>query len=237
RLSRLTAILLLLQSKRLVTASTIAEKFGISKRTSYRDIRALEEAGVPILTEEGKGYYLMEGYSLPPVMFSETEANALITAELLVNTNKDASFVKNYSAAITKIKAVLKYHTKNKAELLSERIQFRINPTKETTSNYLSLIQLAITNSRVTDIKYSSELNESTTRKIEPLALYSTRENWILIANCRLRKEKRAFRLDRIEDLIMLDETFDADGFTLHQYFKECKSAYFSNTLDTGLSF
>jgi len=67
RLSRLTAILTQLQTKRLLTATTLAEKFGVSIRTVYRDIRALEQAGVPIITEDGKGCSLMEGYKIPPV--------------------------------------------------------------------------------------------------------------------------------------------------------------------------
>ncbi|MEO7046774.1 MAG: HTH domain-containing protein, partial [Ferruginibacter sp.] len=92
RLSRLTAILTQLQTKRLLTTSELAKKFSVSSRTIYRDIKALERAGVPILTEEGKGYSLMEGYRIPPIMFTESEANALITAEQLIRKNKDASF-------------------------------------------------------------------------------------------------------------------------------------------------
>ena len=104
RLSRLTAILIQLQSKRIVTASELANKFNISKRTIYRDIKALEQSGVPVLMEEGKGYTLMDGYKIPPVMFTEKQANALILAEQLVLNIKDASFVKDYSEAIDKIK-------------------------------------------------------------------------------------------------------------------------------------
>ncbi|WP_299289594.1 HTH domain-containing protein [uncultured Mucilaginibacter sp.] len=76
RLSRLIALLTQLQSKRLLTATEVSKKFDVSVRTVYRDIKALEQAGVPILMEEGKGYSLMEGYRLPPVMFTESEANA-----------------------------------------------------------------------------------------------------------------------------------------------------------------
>ena len=97
RLSRLTAILTQLQTKRLLTATSLADKFNVSIRTIYRDIRALEQAGVPIITEDGKGYTLMEGYKIPPVMFSESQANALILAEQLVLKNKDASFIKDYT--------------------------------------------------------------------------------------------------------------------------------------------
>src|SRR4051812_24949272 len=121
RLSRLTAILIQLQTKRLLTATALANKFSVSSRTIYRDIRTLEQAGVPILTEEGRGYTLMEGYRIPPVMFTESEANALIITEQLVLKNKDASLVKDYSEAIEKIKAVLKDSLKDKADLLVKR--------------------------------------------------------------------------------------------------------------------
>lgn len=117
RISRLTAILTQLQTRRLLTAAQHAEKYTVSIRTIYRDIRALEQAGVPVLTEEGRGYTLMEGYRVPPVMFTEAEANALVAAEQLVLKNKDTSFIKDYTAAVEKIKAVLKYSTKDKTNL------------------------------------------------------------------------------------------------------------------------
>ena len=75
RISRLSQIVTILQSKRLITARELAEKFNVSIRTIYRDIRTLESSGIPIVTEEGKGYFLQEGYQLPPIMFSEEEAN------------------------------------------------------------------------------------------------------------------------------------------------------------------
>ena len=222
RLSRLTTILILLQSKRILTAKFIADKFGISTRTVYRDIRTLEEAGVPIVTEEGKGYSLMQGYILPPIMFSEAEANALITAEMIVSANKDRSFVSNYSQAIAKIKAILKHSIKDKTELLSERIQIRNNPQRETTSDYLTLLQLAITNFDLISIRYCDELGKATERKIEPLALYSTQDNWIVIAYCRLRHEERAFRLDRIQSVETMADKFKPHNFTFRDYFERC---------------
>jgi predicted DNA-binding transcriptional regulator YafY len=122
RLSRLTAILTILQTRRIVTSFNLAEKFGVSVRTIYRDIKALEQAGVPIIAEERKGYTLMEGYRIPPVMFTENEANALITIEHLVQKNSDSSLIKEYTEAVNKIRAVLLHTTKSKAELLSKRI-------------------------------------------------------------------------------------------------------------------
>lgn len=229
RLSRLIAILTILQTKRLLTASELATKFSVSNRTIYRDIKALEQAGVPILTEDGKGYSLMEGYRIPPVMFTESEANALITAEQLILKNKDASFVKEYSEAINKIKSVLLHNTKDKANLLSDRIVFRQNADNERTSNYLSILQLALTNFNLIEIKYHSpETDKTTTRKVEPFAIYSTQGNWLLIAFCRLRKEFRAFRLDRIQQFNLLNEKFEPHKISLQEYFEICKEKYFS---------
>lgn len=230
RLSRLTAILTQLQTKRLLTASELANKFSVSVRTIYRDIKALEQAGVPILIEAGKGYLLMEGYRIPPIMFTESEANALITAEQLVLKNKDASFVKEYGEAISKIKSVLRHNTKDKANLLSERIVFRQNIDNDRTSNYLSTLQLALTNYNLTKIAYNSPDNNAITKRtIEPFALYSTQENWLLIAWCRLRENYRAFRLDRIQSLIILNDKFKPHKITLQEYFEICKEKYFSN--------
>lgn len=218
RLSRLTAILIQLQTKRLLTATQLADKFSVSIRTIYRDIRALEQAGVPIITEDGKGYTFMEGYRVPPVMFTEAQANALITAEQLVLKNKDASFIKDYSEAIEKVKAVLRYSQKEKVNLLSERTRFNQNLNRERNSNNLSDLQFALTNFRLTKIEYTNEQNKTTTRHIEPFALLST-ENWLLVAYCRLRKEFRFFRLDRIKKLEVLPDKFEPHRMTLQEYF------------------
>lgn len=232
RLSRLTAILTQLQTKRLLTASELADKFSVSKRTIYRDIKALEQAGVPVLTEEGRGYTLMDGYKIPPVMFTEGEANALITAEQLILRNKDASFIKEYTEAVAKIKSVLRNDTKDKANLLSNRIVFRQNADNDRTSNFLSVLQLALTNFNLTKIKYHSpDTNQTTERTIEPFAIYSTQENWLLIAFCRLRNDFRSFRLDRIQNLSVLSERFQPHQMTLEEYFEICRQKSFSQPL------
>jgi predicted DNA-binding transcriptional regulator YafY len=219
RLSRLTAILTQLQTKRLLTSTELANKFSVSVRTIYRDIRALEEAGVPIMTEEGKGYSLMENYRIPPIMFTETQANALILAEQLVLKNKDASFVKDYSEAIEKIKAVLGHSAKDKVNLLAERTRFSQNLNSEKNSNNLSDLQFALTNFCLTKIEYTNEAEFATSRLIEPFALLSTQENWLLVAWCHLRKEFRYFRLDRIKKLELLSEKFTPHKMTLQEYF------------------
>jgi predicted DNA-binding transcriptional regulator YafY len=219
RISRLTAIITQLQTKRLVTASELASKFSVSVRTIYRDIRALEDAGIPIYVEEGKGYSLMEHYRLPPVMFTESEATALITAEQLVLNNKDSSLIEDYSAAIDKIKSVLIRDVKDKTNLLSERTQFNQIKQIERTSSNLSALQFALTNFLLTKIEYANEANETTERTIEPFALLSTRSNWLLVAWCLLRQDFRYFRLDRIKKLEVLSERFTPHDLTLQAYF------------------
>ncbi|MEM9648502.1 MAG: YafY family protein [Bacteroidota bacterium] len=220
RLSRLTAILTQLQSSRIVTAKMLAEKHNVSIRTIYRDIRTLEKSGVPVVTEEGKGYSMMEGYQLPPVMFTEHEANALITAEQLVIKNKDESFVQHYTEAILKIKALLKGSQKEKASLLTERIYFTNNFSNQKTSNYLMRLQSAITNFEVLNIDYLSIDQKFSSRNIEPFALYSTQENWLLIAFCRLRKAFRVFRIDHIQKMTSTQENFESHNMTLEEYYK-----------------
>jgi predicted DNA-binding transcriptional regulator YafY len=236
RLSRLTAILLQLQSKRLITATGLSVKFPVSIRTIYRDIKALEQAGVPILAEEGKGYTLMEGYKIPPVMFSESEANALITVEQLVLKNRDSSLIKEYTEATNKIKAVLLYTTKQKAELLSNRIAVSPAISQTATSHSLTLIQQALTGFHVLKISYKSEKkSETTEREIEPFALYySLQESWIVIAYCRLRKDYRMFRLDRILKVEPLQALFKPHPLTLQDYLSAKKKMF--GTPDIPLS-
>src|ERR1700741_4212443 len=100
RIDRVTAILIQLQSKRVVKAQEIADRFAISLRTVYRDIKTLDEAGIPIIGEAGIGYSIMEGYRLPPVMFTREEATALLTAEKLVEKLTDTSTQQTYQGAM-----------------------------------------------------------------------------------------------------------------------------------------
>ncbi len=226
RLARLTAILTQLQSKRLLTAREIAEKHGVSLRTIYRDIRTLEKSGIPIVTEEGKGYSIMEGYKLPPVMFTEEEAHALITAEQIINQNRDQSLVDQYGSAIEKIKSILQYVQKGKTELLSERLDVRSNIEKGNPSNYLIPLQMAITNFQVMDLEYHSLADQSSQRKIEPFALIHTQGNWVLHAFCQMRKDFRAFRLDCIQSLKASNTTFEPHKISLQEYFKEARKKW-----------
>lgn len=226
RLVRLTEVLTQLQSKRILTAREIAEKHHISIRTVYRDIRTLESSGIPIITIEGKGYSIMQGFNLPPVMFTEREANAMITAEQIIAGNKDKSLIEEYQNAVAKVKAILRHSQKEKTTLLSERIAVRKKDKNKNASNYLMVIQEAVTNFKLIKISYDSLENKKTVRFVEPFALYSTQENWLLIAYCRLRKDFRVFRLDRIKKIQVQHQQFEAHKMTLQEYFEICKEKY-----------
>ena len=210
RIDRLAAILIQLQSKRLVKAQDIANKFSISLRTVYRDVRALEEAGVPVIGEAGTGYKLMEGYKLPPVMFNQEEASALLTAAKLVQSKTDASISKHYTSALDKIKAVLRLSEKDHIEEIEEHVIVMQHPAivyQPPVELHLQPLLKAIGSSSVIDIHYlSPERNETTQRKVEPIGVYYMGSHWYLVAFCQLRNDYRNFRTDRIDKLVVTDE-------------------------------
>lgn len=213
RLERITAILLQLQSRRKVTAQQLALKFDTSIRTIYRDIRVLEEAGVPIGAEAGLGYYIMEGYQLPPVLFTKDEAGAMLTAEKLLSKFGDLSLYHEYNAAMDKVRAVLKAHDKEYLEILEDGIYvYSIRPQIDTSifpNKYISNIQQALVNQCVLEIDYYSRYSDETNkRKIEPIGLAFINGSWHLFAWCRMRNAARDFRPDRIKKLTILNEHY-----------------------------
>ncbi len=220
QLVRLISMLTLLKSKRILTATELSQKFDISVRTVYRDIRKLEESGVPIITLDGIGYSLMGGYTVAPVQFNEKQANALITAQHLVRQSNDKSLVNDFDEAMTKIKSVFRTSIQEKSESLSNKIHIFNNHYENISSNILSEIQLAITNFRLVKIHYAKVYtDEKSFRKIEPCAMYSTQNKWILIAWCHLRKDYRAFRIDKIQHFKISQENFKDRKFSLQEYY------------------
>lgn len=224
QLSRLISVLTLLKSKRVLTATELSKKYEISVRTVYRDIRKLEQAGVPIITIEGVGYTLMDGYSVAPVQFTERQANALITAHHLVKRTKDKSFINDYEESMTKIKSVFKSSVLEKSELLDTQIHVLDQSYEKIDSNALAEIQLAITNFNLLEINYQKANDPSVSfRKIEPCAFYSLDNKWILVAWCHLRNSYRAFRIDRIQHFKVLSDKFEDRRFNLQEYFRNEK--------------
>lgn len=224
RIDRLTAILIQLQTKKVVKAEEISDRFEISLRTVYRDVRALMEAGVPIGSEAGKGYFIVDGYHLPPVMFNQEEASAMLTAGKLVEKMTDNSIRKAYESALLKIKAVLNDSEKDHLENLQSSIQVWRLPDQpsEYPNQFMAEITKAVSHKHVLRIEYtSSKNNELTTRLVEPIGIVHYSGRWHLIAFCKLRNGYRDFRVDMIKTLLDTGEIFDgANLFSLQEYFQ-----------------
>ncbi|MRG47638.1 WYL domain-containing protein [Chitinophaga sp. SYP-B3965] len=217
RIDRLTAILVQLQGKKVVKAQEIADRFEISLRTVYRDVKALMEAGVPIGAEAGTGYYIVEGYHLPPIMFNRTEAAALLTGEKLMEKHSDHSNQQQFSNAMQKIRAVLRGTDKDFLESLDDNIaviKSRPNNVGEEFPNrFLSEIQDALARQKVLSLDYYSHYNATSARRdIEPIGIFHMHNSWHLIGYCRLRQDYRDFRADRIKSLSVTDQTFNKNG-------------------------
>ena len=214
RIDRLTAILLQLQTKRIVRGQEIADRFGICLRTVYRDIRALEDAGVPIGSEAGMGYFLAPGYHLPPVMFTDQEARALLMGGKLIEKFSDPAVNRHYACALDKIKVVMGDAEKEHLNTLSSCIEVLKTAPRSREGfpdNLLPDIQGVLGRSQVVRIAYTSGYkDESTRRDIEPLGLCFYGSHWHLLAYCRLRRDYRDFRVDRIKSVHSTGSTFDA---------------------------
>ena len=210
RLDRLSAILIHLQSKKIVTANELAKRFKISVRTIYRDIRSLESAGVPIGSEPGVGYFLVEGYSLPPVAFTFEEAGALLLAGKLTDAFADEGTKQSFESALYKIKSVLNNEKKAFVSEIENKIGvYDIKERTTVESHFLKDIQTALYLKRLLEIQYySPSKDQKTLRKIEPVSLGFYENQWHLIAYCHLRKAYRDFRVDRIVTLALLDQNY-----------------------------
>ena len=198
------AIFIHLQSKRVVQARELAQRFDVSIRTIYRDMRSLENAGIPIAAETGKGYFLVEGYHLPPVMFTPQEIGALLLAERTAGMFTDSASQASLVSALTKIKAVLKDAQKDWASSVEEQMS-AYNPQPmdaPQTNRFIQELQNALYEKKTLEIRYRSLKSEqSTQRKIEPVHMYFAGMYWYVVAFCHLREDYRIFRVDQIEDL------------------------------------
>ncbi|HRI26098.1 MAG TPA: YafY family protein [Ferruginibacter sp.] len=222
RIDRLTAILVQLQSKRVVKAQEIADRFSISLRTVYRDVKTLEEAGVPIAGEAGVGYSILEGYRLPPVMFTKEEAIAFLTAEKMVEKLTDTSSRRYYQEAMFKIKSVLRYSDKDLLEDMSSYIEVVDNPYLPAKNNehiHLQTILKSIAAKEILDIGYfANHSQQYSNRDVEPVGIFYQGSYWYLIAYCRMRKDYRNFRTDRISYINQTGRHFDQQHPSLRSF-------------------
>ncbi|HNP18467.1 MAG TPA: YafY family protein [Fulvivirga sp.] len=219
RFDRITAILIQLQSKKVVKAQDLADRFEVSLRTIYRDIRTLEEAGVPLFGEAGIGYSIVEGYSLPPVMFTKEEATAFVAAEKLMEKFSDAVIKKNFESLMFKVKSVLKNSSKDLMENLEDHIHVNKRQlNEEVPDNVLDVLFKAISGKKAVEMTYNALGKEHTSRLIEPIGVYHENEHWYTIGFCHLRDGYRHFRIDRIRQIALTDKDRALERSSLKEY-------------------
>ena len=236
RFDRITAILIQLQSRQIVKAQDLADRFDVSLRTVYRDIRTLEEAGVPLYGEAGIGYSIVEGYRLPPVMFTREEATAFITAEKLMEKFTDASLGQHFTSAMYKVRAVLRGSEKDLVETLEDNILILDKKRNNLPPhNILDVLLKAISEKKVVKMVYKAFGNdESSERLIEPIGIFHENDNWYTIAWCHLRESYRQFRADRTIDVKLTDQP-QQDRTSLKEYYELHQQKWASMTLQKAV--
>ena len=228
RFDRIVAILIQLQSKRIVKAQELAERFEVSLRTIYRDIRSLEASGVPIYSEAGVGYSLVDGYRLPPVMFTREEASSFIAAEKLMETFIDKELGKQFASALFKIKSVLNNTDKDWISTIASKViiqQPSMHLFNEKVPDAMNILFKSIADKTQVKLFYQAFDADSSERIIEPVGVFHDNNNWYIFGFCHLRKDYRQFRADRIQGIEKTEVSFLKEHNSLETYLtkeKEC---------------
>ena len=219
------AIVLELQGKGRQRAEDLAATFETSKRTIYRDIQALGEAGVPLISVPGRGYSLMKGYFLPPLSFTTDEATMLLLGSDFTAQNFDAQYRSAAQSASRKIESVLSEKLRDEVRYLQDSILFISSGSTEdiTETEMVRQLRRAIIERATVRFCYHTRYvrnGQSTqqTREADPYGLVHYANAWHLVAYCHLRQDIRNFRLDRMENLELLSRTFQRPtDFKMHQ--------------------
>lgn len=202
-------MLTVLQARKYVTAEQLAEQFRISVRTVYRDIRALDESGIPVSFEVGKGYYIVQGYFLAPIAFTSEEAQALLISEALVEGFADKGIRQHFGTALNKVKTVLKTRQKEAIHQLSASTLLQIPKRISPDFDFIPTIQEAITSSQQLELHYINFKEEVSKRMIEPIGVVFYAFGWHVIGWCHLRNEYRDFKIERIQQLKLSGKPFE----------------------------
>lgn len=210
RFDRILAIFFLLQSKAVVSLEEIKDRFDISERTIFRDLKALEAAGVPVLNEAGSGYSIMEGFRIQPTRFSEEEMLSLMVAEKIMQKHETQFIKQHFDAALIKIKSSFRFHQKDVLLHLEDKLHFNEKAQlADYLPNVLDVLLNSILRKKMACIQYiKNNDDQPTVRKVEPIGVFYENNNWYVVAWCHLRNEYRNFRLDRIKKIDLLSEMF-----------------------------
>lgn len=215
RIDRLMAIVLELQARRKQRAEDLAATFEVSKRTIYRDVEALCEMGVPVISVPGQGYSLVAGYFLPPLRFTTDEAIMLVLGGRFMADNFDAEYRMAAEAAGRKIVAALPADLQEEVGSLEEAIRFIVveNPVAAERNVWLQPVRRAIVGRKTLSFEYRKRSADEggtnvSRRQADPYGLVNIDGAWYMVAYCHLRNDIRNFRLDRMAEVKVLDKVF-----------------------------
>lgn len=214
RADRLFQIVQLIRGRRLTTAAWLAERLEVSERTVYRDVADLQRQGVPLEGEAGVGYRLGKGFDLPPLMFSSTEAQALVAAVRIAQTWLDPQLASSAQDALSRVMSVLPARERTAAESLLVMVPpVGLEPGVQ---QLLQHLREAAQAKQVCKMDYRDAAELRSQRTVRPLGVFYWGKVWTLAAWCEARHDFRNFRIDRIELLKRLEQHFhDEPGKTL----------------------
>ena len=213
RADRLFHLIQLIRGRRLSTAAFLAGRLEVSERTVYRDVADLQHQGVPIEGEAGVGYRFGAGFELPPLMFSQDEAKALVAAVRLSQPWLDAPLALAAEDALGKMLSVLPTAARAAAESLALYAPpTSFNGLTAPVREHLQLLREAAGLRRKIHMDYSDAKESTSQRTVHPLGCFYWGRVWTLVAWCEARDDFRSFRVDRIQRMQVLDAMFKPEG-------------------------
>ncbi|MEO7316314.1 MAG: WYL domain-containing protein, partial [Ginsengibacter sp.] len=185
------------------------------------------EQGVPISFEANRGYFIVQGYFLPPVSFSSEEANAFLLMEFMIPAFGDKSIQTHYSSALQKIRSVLRGSQKDQLEFLDSNIKMQVPKRLKNDHEFLSPLQNCIAEKTIVKLEYKNNNEEVSSRSIEPIGLIFYAFSWHLIAFCHLRKAYRDFKISRIISIMDTHKPFEkSDHVSLNDFMSKLPVDY-----------
>lgn len=219
RLDRLLAIINLLLNRKRLSAADLAAHFEVSVRTIYRDVEAINAAGIPVVSQAGPrgGFGLMENFQLDRQVF--TFKDMVSTLSVLQGVNR-AFGDKHIAAAIEKIKTLVPDRLKPQLEFQSEQMAVDVVPWGESAGrrHKLAAIQNALAGNRLLRCTYLNSSGQKRTREIEPMTLVFKGSSWYLFGYCRSKRDFRIFRITRMLRLRVLNRTFERRPASYRDY-------------------
>ncbi len=227
--SRVLTVLELLQSRPSITGPELAERLEMDVRTVRRYINHLQDVGIPVEANIGRhgGYRLRPGFKLPPLMFTEEEATAVILGLLTSTWLEIEQSPVAIEGAMAKVSRVLPLQARERLQAISSHLV--LSPQHHQPRPDASLLidlSEAIQASQRVAIDYFSLEHKRTHRNVEPYGVSGWRGHWYLVGYCCLRRDYRVFRLDRIQHAKVLSETFEkAQDFDYEKFVREKDAA------------